>query len=163
MNAADFSIAQFRFLERLLLVHGRWDYRRTCHLPASVGFCWLWKTWKSRYEKLLVSLGCAFRQVYPLYVLEECHHYDAALLLHLFFWLFRNMLLGSIPSSFEGLETSSLHPHVASTEACSPAQFGLRLAWSFFGLSLLLVFLTGMSQMSKRSNTQHCMRQDALD
>jgi magnesium-transporting ATPase (P-type) len=27
-NAADFSIAQFRFLRNLLLVHGRWDYRR---------------------------------------------------------------------------------------------------------------------------------------
>ena len=37
VNAADFSIAQFRFLERLLLVHGRWDYRRTCNLPDSVG------------------------------------------------------------------------------------------------------------------------------
>ena len=30
VNASDFAIAQFRFLERLLLVHGRWDYRRTC-------------------------------------------------------------------------------------------------------------------------------------
>jgi len=29
-NAADFSIGQFRFLQRLLLVHGRWNYRRTC-------------------------------------------------------------------------------------------------------------------------------------
>ena len=28
VNASDFSIAQFRFLKRLLLVHGRWDYRR---------------------------------------------------------------------------------------------------------------------------------------
>eukprot|EP00939_MAST-03C_sp_MAST-3C-sp1_P005143 g5143.t1 len=27
-NAADFSISQFRFLKRLLFVHGRWDYRR---------------------------------------------------------------------------------------------------------------------------------------
>lgn len=26
--ASDFSIAQFRFLERLLLVHGHWCYRR---------------------------------------------------------------------------------------------------------------------------------------
>lgn len=26
--ASDYSIAQFRFLSRLLLVHGRWDYRR---------------------------------------------------------------------------------------------------------------------------------------
>lgn len=28
--ASDFSIAQFRFLERLLLVHGRWSYFRMC-------------------------------------------------------------------------------------------------------------------------------------
>ena len=27
-NSADFSIAQFKFLRRLLLIHGRWDYRR---------------------------------------------------------------------------------------------------------------------------------------
>ena len=27
-NSADFSISQFRFLKRLLFVHGRWDYRR---------------------------------------------------------------------------------------------------------------------------------------
>ena len=28
--ASDFSIAQFRYLERLLLVHGRWSYLRMC-------------------------------------------------------------------------------------------------------------------------------------
>ncbi|XP_071844250.1 phospholipid-transporting ATPase ID-like isoform X2 [Apostichopus japonicus] len=28
--ASDYSFAQFRFLERLLLVHGRWSYFRTC-------------------------------------------------------------------------------------------------------------------------------------
>jgi magnesium-transporting ATPase (P-type) len=26
--ASDYSIAQFKFLERLLLVHGRWSYYR---------------------------------------------------------------------------------------------------------------------------------------
>lgn len=26
--ASDFSIAQFKFLERLLMVHGRWSYYR---------------------------------------------------------------------------------------------------------------------------------------
>ncbi|CAM9846662.1 unnamed protein product, partial [Heterosigma akashiwo] len=30
VNTADFAIAQFRFLRRLLFLHGRWDYRRTC-------------------------------------------------------------------------------------------------------------------------------------
>lgn len=28
VNASDFSIAQFRFLKRLLLIHGRWSYNR---------------------------------------------------------------------------------------------------------------------------------------
>jgi P-type E1-E2 ATPase len=28
--ASDYSIAQFRYLERLLLVHGRWSYHRMC-------------------------------------------------------------------------------------------------------------------------------------
>eukprot|EP00941_MAST-03F_sp_MAST-3F-sp1_P001053 g1053.t1 len=32
VNSSDFAIAQFRFLERLLLVHGRWNYRRVCKL-----------------------------------------------------------------------------------------------------------------------------------
>jgi phospholipid-transporting ATPase len=30
VNSSDFAIAQFRFLKRLMLVHGRSDYRRTC-------------------------------------------------------------------------------------------------------------------------------------
>jgi len=32
VRAADFAIAQFRFLERLLLVHGRLDYKRIAKL-----------------------------------------------------------------------------------------------------------------------------------
>eukprot|EP00941_MAST-03F_sp_MAST-3F-sp1_P001023 g1023.t1 len=30
VNASDFAIGQFRFLKRLLLIHGRWNYRRAC-------------------------------------------------------------------------------------------------------------------------------------
>mmetsp|Transcript_6325 Transcript_6325/g.8296 ORF Transcript_6325/g.8296 Transcript_6325/m.8296 type:complete len:1313 (-) Transcript_6325:328-4266(-) len=30
VNNSDFAIAQFKFLRRLMLVHGRWDYRRIC-------------------------------------------------------------------------------------------------------------------------------------
>eukprot|EP00753_Platysulcus_tardus_P014723 PLAT4437.4.p1 GENE.PLAT4437.4~~PLAT4437.4.p1 ORF type:complete len:1297 (-),score=734.56 PLAT4437.4:142-3969(-) len=32
VNASDYAIAQFRFLQRLLLVHGHWNYRRVCKL-----------------------------------------------------------------------------------------------------------------------------------
>jgi phospholipid-translocating P-type ATPase (flippase) len=44
-NAADYCIAQFRFLKRLLLVHGRWCYRRVSKL---VLYCF--------YKQLVLSL-----------------------------------------------------------------------------------------------------------
>jgi hypothetical protein len=31
-NASDFAIGRFRFLQRLLLVHGRWNYHRMARL-----------------------------------------------------------------------------------------------------------------------------------
>jgi phospholipid-translocating ATPase len=34
-RTSDYSIAQFRFLTKLLLVHGRWNYIRTCKYVAS--------------------------------------------------------------------------------------------------------------------------------
>lgn len=34
--AADFAIAQFRFLGNLLLVHGRWDYKRIARIVGCV-------------------------------------------------------------------------------------------------------------------------------
>lgn len=30
--SSDYAIAQFRFLQKLLLVHGRWSYKRICML-----------------------------------------------------------------------------------------------------------------------------------
>jgi len=30
VNNSDYAIGQFKFLKKLLLVHGRWNYRRTC-------------------------------------------------------------------------------------------------------------------------------------
>lgn len=37
-RTSDYSIAQFRFLTKLLLVHGRWNYIRTC--KYTVGTFW---------------------------------------------------------------------------------------------------------------------------
>jgi magnesium-transporting ATPase (P-type) len=34
--ASDFSIAQFRFLERLLVVHGHWCYKRIAQMVIGV-------------------------------------------------------------------------------------------------------------------------------
>jgi hypothetical protein len=35
--AADFAVAQFRFLANLLLIHGRWNYKRIARI---VGWVW---------------------------------------------------------------------------------------------------------------------------
>ena len=47
--SSDFSLAQFRFLERLLLVHGRWSYLRMCkflryffYKNFAFTFCHVW-------------------------------------------------------------------------------------------------------------------------
>jgi hypothetical protein len=37
--ASDFAIAQFRFLERLLLVHGHWCYRRIAAMVEHYPLC----------------------------------------------------------------------------------------------------------------------------
>lgn len=41
-RVADYAIAQFRFLQRLLLVHGRWNYSRTARFV-------LWTFWKEMF------------------------------------------------------------------------------------------------------------------
>jgi phospholipid-translocating ATPase len=38
-RSSDYSIAQFRFLQKLILVHGRWNYIRTCKYALGT----LWK------------------------------------------------------------------------------------------------------------------------
>ncbi|KAM7274949.1 hypothetical protein ACFE04_016815 [Oxalis oulophora] len=37
--ASDYAIAQFRFLERLLVVHGHWCYRRIAMILIMTGTC----------------------------------------------------------------------------------------------------------------------------
>nr|POF14290.1 putative phospholipid-transporting atpase dnf3 [Quercus suber] len=48
-RTSDYSIAQFRFLTKLLLVHGRWNYIRTCLYTVST-------LWKEMFFFLLQAL-----------------------------------------------------------------------------------------------------------
>lgn len=68
-RVADFSIAQFRFLQRLLLVHGHWSYDRTAKNI-------LWTFWKEMlfysiqimYTRWTGYTGTSFYEVYSLIV-----------------------------------------------------------------------------------------------
>ncbi|CAK9102793.1 Phospholipid-transporting ATPase IB (ATPase class I type 8A member 2) (P4-ATPase flippase complex alpha subunit ATP8A2), partial [Durusdinium trenchii] len=47
VNNSDFAIGQFRFLERLLLLHGRWNYRRACMFT-------LFTFWRNMVQVLMI-------------------------------------------------------------------------------------------------------------
>ncbi|KAK3070770.1 drs2 neo1 protein [Teratosphaeriaceae sp. CCFEE 6253] len=48
-RVADYSISQFRFLQRLLLVHGRWNYVRTAKFIV-------WTFWKEMFFYMMQAL-----------------------------------------------------------------------------------------------------------
>ncbi|CAJ1351333.1 unnamed protein product, partial [Effrenium voratum] len=48
VNNSDFAIAQFRYLERLLLLHGRWNYRRACMFT-------LFTFWRNMVQVLMIA------------------------------------------------------------------------------------------------------------
>ncbi|CAE7888103.1 unnamed protein product [Symbiodinium sp. KB8] len=47
VNNSDFAIAQFRYLERLVLLHGRWNYRRACMFT-------LFTFWRNMVQVLMI-------------------------------------------------------------------------------------------------------------
>lgn len=77
--ASDYSLGQFRFLERLLLVHGRWSYYRMCkflryffYKNVAFTLCHIWfgffcgfsaqvfLTKKKTFERLLIIIFVYF-------------------------------------------------------------------------------------------------------
>ncbi|XP_039896182.1 phospholipid-transporting ATPase IK isoform X4 [Simochromis diagramma] len=76
---ADFALAQFRFLQRLLLVHGRWSYRRISLFlryflfkTCSFALVHLWFGFfngfsaQSLYESWFIALYTVFYSAYPI-------------------------------------------------------------------------------------------------
>jgi len=53
VNNSDFAIGQFRFLGRLLLVHGRWNYRRVCKFT-------LFTFWRNAVQVLMTFVYTFF-------------------------------------------------------------------------------------------------------
>jgi len=47
VNNSDFALGQFRYLQRLLLVHGRWNYRRVCKFT-------LFTFWRNAVQVLMI-------------------------------------------------------------------------------------------------------------
>ncbi|XP_048732030.2 phospholipid-transporting ATPase ID-like isoform X2 [Ostrea edulis] len=80
--ASDYSVAQFRYLERLLLVHGRWSYFRMCkflkyffYKNFAFTLCHLWFAFfcgfsaQSLYDPYFVSFYNVFYTSMPVLIL----------------------------------------------------------------------------------------------
>lgn len=55
--ASDFAIAQFRYLERLLVVHGHWCYKRIAQMVISMLFLVLYC---HRFVKMPLACACLY-------------------------------------------------------------------------------------------------------
>ena len=71
--ASDYSIAQFRYLERLLLVHGRWSYYRMCKFLRSV--------------TLNIAIVISTIQMLQIFLLQEFRLHSVSLLVCFLLWL----------------------------------------------------------------------------
>uniref|UniRef100_A0A3Q2QIK5 Phospholipid-transporting ATPase n=1 Tax=Fundulus heteroclitus TaxID=8078 RepID=A0A3Q2QIK5_FUNHE len=106
--ASDYSFAQFRYLQRLLLVHGRWSYFRMCHFLAY----FFYKNFAFTLVHFWYGFFCGFSAQIGL----DTHYWTAVN--HLFVWgslimyfavLFAMQsdgLFGIFPSSFPFLGTA---------------------------------------------------------
>lgn len=91
-RTSDYSIAQFRFLTKLLLVHGRWNYNRTC--KYTLGTFW---------KEMLFYLTQALYQRWAGYtgtsLYESVSHFLGDLpLVYMFYNMPRKNFWGSPPS-----------------------------------------------------------------
>lgn len=73
-RVADYSISQFRFLQRLLLVHGRWNYVRT----AKFILCTFWK-------EMFFYLPTALYQRYNGYTGTSLYEYSSLTVFNILF------------------------------------------------------------------------------
>ncbi|GAB7363986.1 hypothetical protein MBLNU230_g4546t1 [Neophaeotheca triangularis] len=123
-RTSDYSIAQFRFLAKLLLVHGRWNYVRTCKYV--VGTFW---------KEMTFFLTQAFYQHYTGYTGTSLYEPWS---LSMF-----NTLFTSLPVIFLGIFEQDLRPAtlLAVPELYTKGQkfagFNtiIDAAWTFMGVS----------------------------
>ncbi|KAH6894999.1 phospholipid-translocating ATPase [Coprinopsis sp. MPI-PUGE-AT-0042] len=85
VNSSDYAIAQFRFLKRLLLVHGHWSYYRNGNMIINffyknivcIGVLWwfqIYSGWSSNYvlEYTYLLFWNSFWTIAPVIALDNC-------------------------------------------------------------------------------------------
>ena len=150
-RVSDYSIAQFRFLVKLLLVHGRWNYVRTC--KYTVGTFW---------KEILFYLTQALYQ--------RWNGYTGTSLYEPWSLTMFNTLFTSLPVIFLGIFEKDLLPAtlIAAPELYTRGQrgdgfnFKVFISWMFMGVcEAMVVYFTMFSLFANiaftRDNTLFAM------
>lgn len=81
--SSDYSIAQFRYLSRLLLVHGKWAYLRTAQV-----------TLQSFYKNIVFVIPLFWYQIYCGFTSQFMYDYMYMILYNLFFTMLPVLMIG---------------------------------------------------------------------
>ena len=101
--SADYAIGQFRFLQRLVLVHGRWSYRRLGETIPN----FFYKVCKFFENDVFAEAAFNIMQnivwTFALYWYQICNNFDGTYLFDYTYILMYNLAFTSIPVIFMGI------------------------------------------------------------
>ncbi|RIB13767.1 hypothetical protein C2G38_2097551 [Gigaspora rosea] len=98
--AADYAFAQFRFLDKLLLVHGRWSYIRIAEMIS----CFF-------YKNIVWTIAMFWYQIWAGFTAQYLYDYTYILLYNLAFTAVPVMYLGAFDQDVDG-KTSLDNPQL---------------------------------------------------
>ncbi|CAB4486337.1 phospholipid-translocating P-type ATPase [Rhizophagus irregularis] len=98
--AADYAFAQFRFLEKLLLVHGRWSYIRIAEMIS----CFF-------YKNIVWTIAMFWYQIWAGFSAQYLYDYTYIMLYNLVFTAFPVMFLGAFDQDVDA-KTSLKYPQL---------------------------------------------------
>jgi phospholipid-translocating ATPase len=98
--AADYAFAQFRFLEKLLLVHGRWSYIRVAEMIS----CFF-------YKNIVWTIAMFWYQIWAGFSAQYLYDYTYIMLYNLVFTAVPVMFLGAFDQDVDA-KTSLKYPQL---------------------------------------------------
>jgi phospholipid-translocating ATPase len=98
--AADYAFAQFKFLEKLLLVHGRWSYIRIAEMIS----CFF-------YKNIVWTIAMFWYQIWAGFSAQYLYDYTYIMLYNLVFTAFPVMFLGAFDQDVDA-KTSLRYPQL---------------------------------------------------
>ena len=101
--SSDYAIGQFRFLQRLILVHGRWSYRRIAEAIANFFYKVCLNLAPTRFSEALTYPDQNIVWTFALFWYQIYNNFDITYLFDYTYILLVNLAFTSLPVIFLGV------------------------------------------------------------